>query len=123
MKHQQKAWLVAYDISEPRRLKRVHRLLRKEGVPAQFSAFTVEADDQQIEGLLDKLRTLIDQGADDLRAYHLPANCPVWTLGAQHWPDGMCLSGSLAAKLLTNTRHVATASTADAPEPEATPST
>ncbi len=33
MKHQQKAWLVAYDIRQPRRLRRVHRVLRKEGAP------------------------------------------------------------------------------------------
>lgn len=100
MRHLQKAWLVAYDICEPRRLRRVHRQLRKEGVPAQYSAFTVEADDEQIETLLDKLRALIDERQDDLRAYHLPASCTVWSLGTQQWPDGICLSATHAARLL-----------------------
>ena len=100
MKHQQKAWLVAYDIRQPRRLRRVHRVLRKEGAPAQYSAFTVEADDAQIEVLLERLRALIDKRADDLRAYHLPASCTVWSLGTQHWPDGICLTATHAARLL-----------------------
>ena len=101
MRHQQKAWLVAYDICQPRRLRSVHRQLRKEGVPAQYSAFTVEADDEQIERLLACLRLLIDEREDDLRAYHLPASCTVWSLGAQQWPDGICLSATHAARLLT----------------------
>jgi CRISPR-associated protein Cas2 len=112
MKHQQKAWLVAYDIRAPRRLRRVHRLLRKEGVPAQYSVFTVEANDPQIVLLLAKLRALIDESSDDLRAYHLPATCPVWSLGTQHWPNGVCLSGTHAARLL----HAATTEPIDAPD-------
>ena len=102
MRHQQKAWLVAYDIREPRRLRRVHRQLRKEGVPAQYSVFTVEADDVQIAHLLEKLTALIDERVDDVRAYHLPASCTVWSLGSQDWPDGICLNGTQAARLLSS---------------------
>lgn len=122
MKHQQKAWLVAYDIRQPRRLRRVHKQLRKEGVPAQYSAFVVEADDEQIERLLGRLRMLIDERDDDLRAYHLPASCTVWSLGAQHWPEGICLSATHAARLLTAAAPAtagATAEVIDAAEPSA----
>ena len=103
MRHEPKAWIVAYDIRQPRRLRRVHRQLRKEGVAAQYSVFTVEADDEQIERLLACLRLLIDEHEDDLRAYHLPASCPVWSLGTQQLPDGICLSATHAARLLTAT--------------------
>ena len=123
MRHQQKVWLVAYDISEPRRLRGVHRLLRKEGVPAQYSAFTVEADDEQIERLLERLRTLIDKRADDLRAYHLPASCTVWSLGTQHWPDGICLTATHAARLLMTAEPGAEENESEAEEPEPLPST
>lgn len=101
MKHQPKAWIVAYDIREPRRLRRVHRTLRKEGVAAQYSVFTVEADDEGIARLLQRLRGIIDERVDDVRAYHLPAHCAVWALGTQHWPDGVSLAGMLAARLIT----------------------
>ena len=98
--HQIKTWLVAYDIRAPRRLRRVHRYLRKLGLPAQYSAFTVEADDVQIADHLARLEHLIDTRADDLRAYHLPASCPVWRLGRQGWPEGLILAPRDAARLL-----------------------
>ena len=103
MKHTPKAWLVAYDIREPRRLRQVHRCLKKRGVPAQYSAFTVEAHDVDLARLLDTLRHLIDENVDDVRGYHLPATCTVWSLGRQQWPDGICLAGSHAARLLLHT--------------------
>lgn len=106
MRRLSKAWLVAYDISDSRRLGRVHRKLRKEGIPAQYSIFTVEADDDRITELLEELRMLIDEGVDDLRAYHLPASCTVWGLGTQHWVDGVCLSGTRAARLLMDVEPV-----------------
>lgn len=98
--HQIKTWLVAYDIREPRRLRRVHRCLRKLGLPAQYSAFTVEADDVEIADHLARLELLIDVRVDDLRAYHLPAACPVWRLGQQSWPEGLILAPREAARLL-----------------------
>ena len=106
--HQIKTWLVAYDIREPRRLRRVHRHLRKLGMAAQYSAFTVEADDSKIVDHLAALESLIDPQVDDVRAYHLPARCPVWRLGRQEWPEGLYLSPNEAVNLLQ-----ATARTAD----------
>lgn len=91
---------MAYDIREPRRLGRVHRCLRKLGLPAQYSAFAVEADDVQISEHLARLAQLIDVRVDDLRAYHLPARCPVWRLGRQGWPDGLILAPQQAARLV-----------------------
>ena len=109
--HQVKTWLVAYDIREPRRLRRVHRHLRKLGMAAQYSAFTVEADDSEIVDHLAAIESLIDKRVDDVRAYHLPARCPVWRLGRQEWPEGLYLSPLEAVRLLQ-----ATASTGDADE-------
>ncbi len=100
MSHPPTAWLLAYDICEPRRLRRVHRLMRKQGVAAQYSAFMVEANDDQITELLARLRSLIDTRVDDVRAYHLPQRCTVWSLGTQQWPQGISLTATNAAKLL-----------------------
>lgn len=111
--HQVKTWLVAYDIRNPRRLRRVHRVLRKRGLAAQYSAFTVEADDVQIGHVLAAVEAEIDPRVDDVRAYHLPANCRVWKLGKQQWPDGVYFAPAHAARLLLETAEAA-------PEPQQT---
>ena len=108
---QSKTWLVAYDIREPRRLRQVHRYLRQQGVAAQYSVFTVEADDFGIAAHLHALGRLIDRRVDDLRAYHLPAQCPVWRLGRQVWPDGLSLSPSQAVRLLQSPSDATSAAT------------
>lgn len=95
-----KTWLVSYDIREPRRLRRVHRQLRKCGATVQYSAFSVQADDARMHALLATLETLIDPHRDDLRAYHLPQRCPVWMLGRQSMPDGVYIDAGDASKLL-----------------------
>ena len=95
-----KTWLVCYDIRDPRRLRRVHRRLRAEGATVQYSVFGVHADDRAMQRLLAELLTLIDAREDDVRAYHLPERCAVWTLGVQHLPDGVHVDAVTAARLL-----------------------
>lgn len=82
-------WLVCYDIRDPHRLGRVFRHLKKQGVPVQYSVFWVEASAQKIRRLLQELALLIDAGADDVRAYGLPA-CPQYdTIGQSMLPLGV----------------------------------
>jgi CRISPR-associated protein Cas2 len=95
-----KSWLMAYDIREHRRLCRVHRFLRKQGLAAQYSAFIVEADDAGILGVLSSIKRLLDPRVDDVRAYHIPVRCTVWCMGRQSWPEGVQLTSTLAASLL-----------------------
>lgn len=106
--HERRTWLVCYDIREPRRLRRVHRLLRRVGATVQYSAFSVVANDEQIDRLLAHLRRTIAEHADDLRAYHLPERCAVWALGCQNLPDGVELDAVGAAAMLLGTAAAAT---------------
>lgn len=94
-----KDWLVAYDIRDPRRLRRVHRRLREEGCTVQYSAFAVRADDRAMRTLMVDLEALIDPRHDDVRAYHLPERCAVWTLGVQSLPPGIHLEPAAVARL------------------------
>jgi hypothetical protein len=41
--HEPTGWIVCYDIRQPKRLIRVHRHLKKWGVPLQYSVFLVQA--------------------------------------------------------------------------------
>lgn len=79
--NQTREWVVAYDISDPRRLGRVHRLMLKNGVPMQKSVFTAMMTPLEARKLRDKLAVLIDAKADDVRMYPLPAKPEITRLG------------------------------------------
>lgn len=80
-------WLVTYDIADPKRLGRVFRFLKKEGVPVQYSVFWVNCDAIKMTALMAKLRLLIKANEDDLRAYRIPERAATVTIGCAIIPD------------------------------------
>lgn len=84
-------WLITYDIAHPRRLGRVFRCLKKEGVPMQYSVFALETTPAKIGALIAKLAHLIDRNEDDIRAYRLPTDGWQASLGAALLPEGILL--------------------------------
>lgn len=85
--------IVTYDIADPKRLRRIHRFMKKVALPLQYSVFLLEADTKRIESLLKQLRTMIKANEDDIRIYPLPKN-PDWcSLGKPLWLEGVQLVG------------------------------
>lgn len=74
-------YLIAYDVREPGRLRRVHRRLRREGVAMQESVFLVQRSQRDIAALMDALTGLIHRHEDDLRAYPIRDPGEVWLRG------------------------------------------
>ncbi len=74
------AWLICYDIADPRRLRRVHRIVRQFAPPFQYSVFRKSATRREIVNLLNDLERVIDPRRDDLRAY--PLRSAGWHLDA-----------------------------------------
>lgn len=87
--HAPARWLVAYDIADKRRLGRVFRLLKKKGVPVQYSLFAVRASHAQMGSLMVQLSKLIDGNADDVRAYCLPERAWSVSLGSAILPEDL----------------------------------
>lgn len=79
-------YLVTYDIADPRRLSRVFRYLKKQGVPVQYSVFLVESSAVQLNHVMAHIAKIIHPDADDVRAYRLPENGWQVTLGASILP-------------------------------------
>jgi len=71
MHHHVTKYLVCYDICEPKRLRRVHRLIRDWGVPIQFSLFEVELTLEQLKQLQGDLMGFINQAEDKVMFYRL----------------------------------------------------
>lgn len=90
--HQKAPWLVTYDIADPRRLARVFKHLKKEGVPVQYSVFSVDTSAVKMGVLMAQLATLIDARADDVRAYRLPDEGWRATLGASMLPEDLWIN-------------------------------
>lgn len=89
--HQHGFYVVAYDIADPKRLMRVHRCLREQGLPLQYSVFNVCLTEKQLRSLLDQLDGLIEPCEDDIRVYPLPERRDCRMLGRQMFPDDVML--------------------------------
>ena len=77
-------YFIAYDIADPRRLRRVHRYMRKRALPVQYSVFIASLTRQGIEELITGVSRLIDELRDDIRCYTLPDSTEALTLGKQY---------------------------------------
>lgn len=82
-----RAWLVTYDITDPRRLARLHRFLVKQATPVQYSVFLYEGSAARMGRLIGEIDGLIDPSSDDVRAYALPERLAIDTLGRGAMPD------------------------------------
>lgn len=67
--------VVAYDISNPRRLRRVMKLMVNYGVRRQKSVFECELNERRFVALRSKMSELIDAEDDRVCYYHLCAAC------------------------------------------------
>ena len=84
-------YLIAYDIANPRRLGKVHRILKKQGLPVQYSVFTVVMKRPRLLRLLERIEQEIEDVEDDVRCYRLPSNTETATLGRQYFPEDVML--------------------------------
>ena len=82
-------YLVSYDICAPRRLVRVHRLLRREATALQYSVFLYSGSERQHDRLLADIARLIEPKEDDVRAWPVPARGMRIRLGTPPLPQGI----------------------------------
>lgn len=82
-------YLVAYDITAPRRWRRVYRLLKRYGEHHQLSVFLCRLPPERMARLTTRLRTLIADGCDRLTVIDLgPCGTALARIGAT---DGLAL--------------------------------
>jgi len=74
--------IIAYDVSDPKRLHRVAQTCEDYGTRVQYSVFECYLDEEQFARLWNKLISLIDPTQDRLVAYKLDAHSAKQTLTA-----------------------------------------
>jgi CRISPR-associated protein Cas2 len=67
--------IVAYDISEPKRLTRIARICEDYGVRVQYSIFECRLEEREFEEFWLKLLCEIEEDEDRLVAYKIDARC------------------------------------------------
>jgi CRISPR-associated protein Cas2 len=92
-------FVLAYDVSDPRRLRRLGRFLEKRALRCQYSVFLFQGDRAAVVRLLDEVRPLLDEGQDVIQAWPVAGNSdPQLVRGSPRpvFPAGVVLAGRQA---------------------------
>ncbi len=81
--------LLCYDIRDPRRLNRVHRVAVRHAVPVQYSVFLLDGTSAHVAQVLKEVGREIDPRVDDVRVYPLPSRPEPRMLGRGALPEGI----------------------------------
>ena len=87
-----RAWLLAYDVRDRRRLGAVHRCARKHAMAIEYSVFWLEGTPVDKLRCISALLPLIDKREDDLRLYAMPGRGLKLRLGQAVLPQGISWS-------------------------------
>jgi len=80
-------YIIAYDIGNPKRLVKIHRFLKKQAMPLQYSVFYAKLSKPELETLIKALDNRIVDAEDDIRIYPLPQK-PSWSsFGKALWSN------------------------------------
>ncbi len=85
------AWLVCYDITDPRRLGRIHGFMKRYAMPVQYSVFLGWFPGQRLAHIIDGLVARMEVRRDDIRCYRLPAEAVLGLIGRDWMPAGATL--------------------------------
>lgn len=82
MPENNKIWfLIAYDVVTSRRLKRIHRLLCRHGIPVQQSVFLVLARASALKKLEEQCCEILNLDEDDLAIIKTDSPDAIWMFG------------------------------------------
>jgi len=85
-----RTWIVGYDITSPKRLRRVAKFLEKSALRIQFSLFVGCWTEAEVDRVWSGLARLINPRCDDVRAWPVPEAADIATIGGA-LPEGMVL--------------------------------
>jgi CRISPR-associated protein Cas2 len=84
-----KYWLIGYDITNPKRLQKVYRIMLRHATPIEYSIFMLVGTEHEKQLCIDELIKIIDIKTDDLRCYPLPQRGVQERLGKATLPIGI----------------------------------
>jgi len=97
---QPKAYLIAYDIRDPKRLVRVHHYLRERALAVQYSVFVGRFSRDNLQEVVEGLRQRIEESEDDVRIYPVPERPRIFVLDRARDLAGVYLADEQLAGFL-----------------------
>lgn len=88
-----KYFVIGYDISDPARLQRIHRLMCKFAIPLEYSVFLLIGSVSDKNKCLADVAAVMDMSMDDVRCYALPVRGLQQRIGRSGLPDGIQWTG------------------------------
>lgn len=85
-------FLITYDITCPRRLRRLHKGLKRLAMPVQYSVFLAELSSAGFANVVELIEGIIDKRHDDVRIYPLSRAGWQRRLGKPVLPAGITLT-------------------------------
>lgn len=86
-------WVIGYDITEPRRLQRIHRAMLRHAISLEYSVFLLTGSETDRQRCLEEITLMINPKTDDLRCYPLPVHGLQERIGKATLPSGIHWSG------------------------------
>ena len=86
-------WLIAYDISCPKRLQKIYRILCNHALPLQNSVFLLKGNETDYQACYQDLIQQIHSKEDNLRIYVLSEHTPIIHFGKRPLPEGIVWNG------------------------------
>jgi CRISPR-associated protein Cas2 len=93
MNNRQNWYIIAYDVRSPKRLQKIHRLLRSCAYALQNSVFAWYGTIAQLQTLQSKLLKISNLKIDDIRGYRLPTSAFVSLWGVTPFSQGVTDTG------------------------------
>ncbi len=82
-------YLVGYDISDEKRLSKIHKVMVKYVTPIQYSVFLFEGKLSILEECIKEVFSIMNKKEDDLRVYPIPNRGKQWIIGKASLPEGI----------------------------------
>jgi len=92
-------YIIAYDISDKKRLRKVHKLVEEYAVRVQRSVFSAPFTTVLLKELVQRLKKIINTKQDDIRIYPLSAKYSAEIYGTCRLPEGLIYSTAPSGKL------------------------
>jgi len=67
--------IVTYDITDPKRLRRLHKFLKEMGIDTQKSVFECELDESELREIRHYCRDQLELETDAVRIYRICSRC------------------------------------------------